>query len=54
MAPTSMIWFEVARRQRIAMPAYRDLTSEELDDLWAYAEWLGETDGGHAGVDPPW
>lgn len=32
--------------QRIQMPAYPDLTLEELDDLWAYAAWLGETGGG--------
>ena len=23
-----------------------DLAQEELDDLWAYAAWLGETEGG--------
>ena len=39
-------WF--IRRQRLSMPAYRDLTTEELDALWAYVQWLGTTDGGHA------
>lgn len=35
------------RRQRVPMPAYQDLTQGELDDLWAYVGWLGETGGGH-------
>ena len=39
-------WF--LRRQRLSMPAYRGLTAQELDDLWAYVEWLGASDGGHA------
>lgn len=34
------------RRQRVAMPAYPALTKAELDDLWAYAGWLGDTGGG--------
>jgi len=36
------------RRQRLSMPAYGDFAAEELDDLWAYVLWLGETQGGHA------
>jgi len=31
-----------ARRQRVQMPAYRDLTEQDLDALWAYASWLEE------------
>lgn len=42
------------RRQRIAMPAYANLTQGELDDLWAYARWLAVTDGGHLGVEKAW
>jgi hypothetical protein len=42
------------RRQRLAMPAYRSLTPEELDALWAYTEWLARTDGGHRGGARPW
>lgn len=42
------------RRQRLQMPAYRDLASEELDALWAYLRWLEETDGGHAGEIASW
>lgn len=34
------------RRQRLQMPPYRGLTREELDELWAYAQWLARTDGG--------
>jgi mono/diheme cytochrome c family protein len=41
-------------RQRIQMPEYGQLTPEELDDLWAYARWLRETDGGHRGSAKPW
>jgi mono/diheme cytochrome c family protein len=41
-------------RQVVPMPAYRELTAEQLDDLWAYVEWLEETDGGHRGEVPPW
>ncbi|MCI0568610.1 MAG: cytochrome c [Acidobacteria bacterium] len=33
-------------RQRIQMPAYRRFSPGDLDDLWAYARWLEETDGG--------
>jgi len=33
-------------RQRIQMPAYRNLTPSQLDDLWAYARWLERTGGG--------
>ena len=39
-------------RQRLHMPAYRAFTSEELDDLWTYVQWLGETGGGHRGTAP--
>ena len=42
------------QRQSLQMPAYRDLTSEELDELWAYVRWLEETDGGHAGEIASW
>lgn len=35
------------RRQRLSMPAYRDLARQDLDDLWAYVRWLDETGGGH-------
>jgi hypothetical protein len=28
------------------MPAYRNLTAEELADLWAYVTWLDRTRGG--------
>jgi mono/diheme cytochrome c family protein len=41
-------------RQRLKMPAYAGLTREQLDDLWAYVEWLAETDGGHQGEISPW
>jgi mono/diheme cytochrome c family protein len=41
-------------RQRIQMPEYRKLSADELDDLWAYAQWLAETDGGHEGNAAPW
>lgn len=34
------------RRQRIKMPAYRDFSARERDDLWAYTRWLGKTGGG--------
>jgi mono/diheme cytochrome c family protein len=33
-------------RQRIQMPAYRELSTEDLDALWAYAQWLARTEGG--------
>jgi hypothetical protein len=42
------------RRQRIGMPAYDRLSAEDLDQLWAHAAWLAETDGGHRGVEKPW
>ena len=32
--------------QRISMPAYQRFSPSELDDLWAYFRWLGETGGG--------
>ena len=41
-------------RQRVPMPAYRDMTTGELDNLWAYFQWLEETDGGHRGEIQPW
>ncbi|NIQ30679.1 MAG: hypothetical protein GTN89_09960 [Acidobacteria bacterium] len=41
-------------RQKIVMPPYPDLTQEELDNLWAYVEWLQETDGGLRGKIQPW
>src|SRR5262249_422312 len=31
--------------QRSKMPAYRNLTPSQLDDLWAYVVWLGRTGG---------
>lgn len=34
------------RRQRVLMPRYRNLESEQLDDLWAYVRWLEKTGGG--------
>ena len=34
-------------RQRIFMPAYPELTEEDLDALWAYTAWLARTQGGH-------
>ncbi len=33
------------RRQRISMPRYEHLRHEDLDDLWAFAGWLAQTDG---------
>jgi len=33
-------------RQRLQMPPYAVLTGAERDDLWAYAGWLGRTNGG--------
>jgi len=41
-------------RQRVTMPAYREITPDQLDTLWAYAQWLRETDGGHRGEIAPW
>jgi cytochrome c551/c552 len=35
-------------RQRLQMLAYRELTAAELDDLWAYVEWLARSQGGWA------
>jgi mono/diheme cytochrome c family protein len=37
------------RTQKLAMPAYRSLSPEETEDLWAYVRWLGRTDGGIRG-----
>jgi len=42
------------QRQRVSMPAYGRLTTAELEELWAYAQWLQETDGGHRGAASPW
>ncbi len=42
------------RRQRVPMPAYKKLTSRDLDSLWAYVQWLEETDGGYKGGGNPW
>lgn len=42
------------RRQRVPMPAYKNLTSRDRDDLWAYVQWLDETDGGYKGGGNPW
>jgi mono/diheme cytochrome c family protein len=41
-------------RQRVTMPAYREITPDQLDALWAYAQWLKETDGGHRGEIASW
>jgi mono/diheme cytochrome c family protein len=41
-------------RQKIAMPPYAELTTEQLDGLWAYTVWLAETDGGHRGEILQW
>jgi mono/diheme cytochrome c family protein len=41
-------WF--LGRQRLTMPAYRNLEPAELDALWAYAQWLARTDGGYRGA----
>ncbi len=45
-------WF--IRRQRVPMPAYANLRSADRDDLWAYVQWLDETDGGTKGAGNPW
>ncbi len=42
------------RRQLLQMPAYRHLTPAELDSLWAYVQWLKETDGGYNGEIASW
>jgi hypothetical protein len=36
------------------MPAYKNLTSRDRDDLWASVQWLEETDGGYKGGGNPW
>jgi mono/diheme cytochrome c family protein len=42
-------------RQRVSMPAYEEeVTPEQLDGLWAYVQWLKETDGGHRAEIAPW
>ncbi len=40
-------------RQKVLMPAYKRFTEEQIDDLWAYAQWLAETNGGSEG-EAPW
>jgi hypothetical protein len=42
------------RRQLLQMPAYREMTDDQLDSLWAYFRWLKETDGGHKGEIASW
>ncbi len=42
------------RRQRVLMPAYGRLNRGQLDDLWAYVEWLEATEGGAEGGGAPW
>jgi mono/diheme cytochrome c family protein len=42
------------KRQRVQMPAYREITPDQLDALWAYTKWLEESDGGHRGEIAPW
>ena len=42
------------RSQRVGMPAYEQMTTPELDELWAYTQWLHETGGGHEGDATPW
>lgn len=41
-------------RQRLPMPAYREMTQEQLDNLWEYTQWLKETEGGHRGEIASW
>ena len=41
-------------RQRLTMPAYPETTPQQLDDLWAYAVWLRETEGGHTAEPLPY
>jgi hypothetical protein len=36
------------------MPAYEQMTPAQLDELWAYTQWLQETDGGYQGEATPW
>ncbi|MCZ6649089.1 MAG: hypothetical protein O7D35_00310 [Acidobacteria bacterium] len=40
--------------QRLSMPAYEQMTPAQLDELWAYTQWLQETDGGYQGEATPW
>jgi len=42
------------RRQLLQMPAYQELSGDQLDSLWAYVKWLKETDGGHKGEIQSW
>jgi mono/diheme cytochrome c family protein len=41
-------------RQRMSMPGYREVTQDQVDNLWAYVQWLKETDGGHRGEPTTW
>jgi hypothetical protein len=41
-------------RQKLPMPSYRTLTPDQMDGLWAYVQWLNETDGGHRGAIASW
>lgn len=34
------------RRQALKMPGYRGVSDDDLDALWAYVAWLGDTRGG--------
>ncbi len=34
------------RRQRVQMPKYRGMESDQVQDLWAYVKWLEKTGGG--------
>lgn len=36
------------------MPAYSGTTPQQLDDLWAYTQWLDETQGGHLAEIKSW
>jgi len=40
--------------QRLSMPAYEQMTEIQLDELWAYTEWLEDTGGGYQGDANPW
>lgn len=32
--------------QHVKMPSYKNFTKEQLDDLYAFSQWLAQTDGG--------
>ncbi len=44
----------VMARQRLTMPAYSGTTPQQLDDLWAYTQWLSETHGGRLAEIKSW